>query len=582
MKRIFQILTKFVNLGVVDGLSIEDAQKVRLTNILTMLPMPLTAFYFLYGLYYGLSFLWAICAFLLLGIFAVVFVNYKKKYVLAKSISFYVYALGVFLIHNSTNIGYCVTNFFFMLFISHEIMYDVKKQIRAFLPTIIFTFISAVACFLVPQYYFFNAVFGEKVLILLQMSIYTFTLLMGGVYMAIVINMHRLTEKKLLDVMQGFEKANKAKSVFLSNMSHELRTPLNGIIGTTNLLMHETASTSQKKYYDVLMHTSDHMLHLINHILDFSKINESKINLDRNIFNLKHTLTKLCRVYVAQDIKEHVSFKFEIDAALDKEVISDDLRIKQILFNLLSNAFKFTKKGTITLKVVVLKSNDEKMAVRFSVSDTGIGIKPEQFEKIFESFEQADNSTTRNFGGTGLGLSISKQLVGLFGSNLQIESEYQKGSTFWFDAELEINKTVISQETEVVNARDLHGVKVLVAEDNKINRMVLLTFLKKWNVQFTETVNGLHALEEFSKNSYDLILMDLEMPEMDGYSAIKEIRKVDSLIPVIAFTAALYDNMGADLMNKGFNDYLHKPFNPTDLYNKISKYSPSLGLELAS
>lgn len=582
MKRIFQILNKLVNLGVVDGLSIEDAQKVRLTNILTLLPMPLTAFYFLYGLYFGLGFLWAICAFLMLGIFAVVFVNYKKKYVLAKSISFYVYAMGVFLIHNSTNIGYCVTNFFFMLFISHEIMYDVKKQIRAFLPTIIFTFISAVACFVVPQYFFFNAVFDDKVLIILQMSIYTFTLLMGGVYMAIVINMHRLTEKKLLDVMQGFEKANKAKSVFLSNMSHELRTPLNGIIGTTNLLMHETASTSQKKYYDVLMHTSDHMLHLINHILDFSKINESKINLDRNIFNLKHTLTKLCRVYVAQDIKEQVSFKFEIDSALDREVISDDLRIKQILFNLLSNAFKFTKSGTITLKVVVLKSEDEKMAVRFSVSDTGIGIKPEQFEKIFESFEQADNSTTRNFGGTGLGLSISKQLVGLFGSNLQIESEYQKGSTFWFDAVLEINKTVVTQEVEIINAKDLHGVKVLVAEDNKINRMVLLTFLKKWNVQFTETVNGLHALEEFNKNAYDLILMDLEMPEMDGYTAIKEIRKVDSLIPVIAFTAALYDNMGADLTNKGFNDYLHKPFNPTDLYNKILKYSPSLALELAS
>ncbi len=582
MKSIFQILNKLANLGVVDGLSIEDAQKVRLTNILTLLPMPLTAFYFVYGLYNGLNFLWAICAFLILGIFAVVFVNYKKKYVLAKSISFYVYAIGVFLIHNSTNIGYCVTNFFFMLFISHEIMYDVKKQIRAFLPTIIFTFFAALACFIVPQYFFFHSVFNNQVLIILQMSIYAFTLIMGGVYMGIVINMHRLTEKKLLDVMTGFEKANKAKSVFLSNMSHELRTPLNGIIGTTNLLMHETASTSQKKYYDVLMHTSDHMLHLINHILDFSKINESKINLDRNIFNLKHTLTKLCRVYVAQDIKEQVSFKFEIDSALDKEVISDDLRIKQILFNLLSNAFKFTKSGTITLKVVVLKSDDEKLAVRFSVSDTGIGIKPEQFEKIFESFEQADNSTTRNFGGTGLGLSISKQLVGLFGSNLQIESEYKKGSTFWFDAELEINKTVVTQEAEVRNAKDLHGVKVLVAEDNKINRMVLLTFLKKWNVQYTETVNGLHALEEFNKNSYDLILMDLEMPEMDGYTAIKEIRKVDSLIPVIAFTAALYDNMGADLTNKGFNDYLHKPFNPTDLYNKILKYSPSLALEIAS
>ncbi len=576
IKRILQILNIVSNVGIVKGLSIEEGQKVRLTNILTLLPMPLTLFYFGFGLYYGLTFLWGICAFLMVGIFFVVFINYKKKYMLAKSVSFYVYGLAVFLIHNSTNIGNCVTNFFFMLFISHEIMYDVRNQFKAFLPTIIFTFISAMACFLVPQYFFFSGVFEPDVIQLLQMSIYVFTLLMGGVYMGIVINMHRLTEKKLLNVMLGFEKANKAKSVFLSNMSHELRTPLNGIIGTTNLLMHETATSSQKKYYDVLMHTSDHMLHLINHILDFSKINEAKINLDRNIFNLKHTLTKLSRVYVAQDTKENVSFKFEIDTALDKEIISDDLRLKQVLFNLLSNAFKFTKAGTITLKAVLLNTDEDKITVRFSVKDTGIGIKPEQIEKIFESFEQADNSTTRNFGGTGLGLSISKQLVGLFGSNLQVESEYQKGSTFWFDADLEINKTINTQLVEEVNTKNLNGVKILVAEDNKINRMVLLTFLKKWNVQFTETVNGLEALEEYRKTPYDLILMDLEMPEMDGYTAIKEIRKIDGSIPVIAFTAALYDDMGEDLKTKGFNDYLHKPFNPKDLYNKISQYATDL------
>jgi signal transduction histidine kinase/ActR/RegA family two-component response regulator len=581
MKRILQILNNIVNIGLSDVLSIEDAQKVRLTNILTLLPMPLAAYYFFFGLYQGLTFLWGICAFLLLGIFFVVFANHKKRYAAAKSISFYVYGLGVFMIHNSTNLGYCVTNFFFMLFISHEIMYDVKKQFKTFLPTIIFTFIAAIACFLAPRYIFFQSVFEHNVLHILQMSIYSFTLLMGGVYMGIVIKMHTLTEKKLTQAYQGFEKANKAKSDFLSNMSHELRTPLNGIIGTTNLLMHERASESQKKYYDVLMHTSDHMLHLINHILDFSKINESKINLDRNIFNLKHTLIKICRVCVAQDTKEGVSFNFEIAPELDKEIISDDLRLKQILFNLLSNAFKFTKNGTVSFKAVLLTANTEKITIRFSVQDTGIGIKPEQFEKIFESFEQADNSTTRNFGGTGLGLSISKQLVGLFGGNLQIESEYQKGSTFWFDIDVELNKAIVPHETEPVSAKNLNGVRVLVAEDNKVNRMVLLTFLKKWNVQFTETENGLLALEEYRKNEYDLILMDLEMPEMDGYTAIKEIRKLDNATPVIAFTAALYDNMAADLKNKGFNDYLHKPFNPIDLYNKISKYATVAAPSLA-
>ncbi len=573
LNRLLQILQNISNLGVTTNASIEDAQKIRLTNILSLLPMPMAAFYFVFGLSNGVVFLWGICLFLMVGIFIVVYVNYKQKYQLAKSISFYVYALGVFLIYNSTNIGYCVTNFFFMLFISHEIIYDVRKHLKAFLPTIIFTFLAAMACFILPQYLFFSSNFDAGVLKILQLSIYIFTLLMGAVYMGIVINMHRITEKKLLNVMQGFEKVNKAKSVFLSNMSHELRTPLNGIIGTTNLLMHEKASPSQKKYYDVLMHTSDHMLHLINHILDFSKINEAKINLDRNVFNLKHTLTKLCRVFKAQDVEENISFVFEIDPELDKDIISDDLRLKQILFNLLSNAFKFTKKGTITLQALLIKADDKKMTVRFLVKDTGIGIKPEQIVKIFESFEQADNSTTRNFGGTGLGLSISKQLVGLFGTSLNVESQFQVGSTFWFETELELSNTVVHQQVDEGNNKNLKGVKILVAEDNKVNRMVLLTFLNKWKIEYTETVHGLHALEEFRKDNFDLVLMDLEMPEMDGYTAIKEIRKIDGAIPVIAFTAALYDNMGEDLKSKGFDDYLHKPFNPKDLFQKIAMYA---------
>lgn len=319
------------------------------------------------------------------------------------------------------------------------------------------------------------------------------------------------------------------------------------------------------------------MLHLINHILDFSKINEGKINLDKNTFNLKHTIAKLCRVYLAQNTQESVQFSFEIDDTLDMSVIGDDLRLKQILFNLLSNSFKFTKKGNIILRAKSIKTTIENISIKFSVEDTGIGIKPDQFKKIFESFEQADTSTTRNFGGTGLGLSISKELVKLFGSHLKVESEYKKGSIFYFDIELAINKEVINYETNLSDAdKKMTGLNILVAEDNKINMMVLLTFLKRWDVNFTEVTNGSLALKEFKKNDFDLILMDLEMPIMDGYTAIHEIRKLDPNIPVIAFTAALYDNMITDLKQKGFDDYMHKPFNPIDLYNKISKYQFSL------
>jgi signal transduction histidine kinase len=573
MKILLKTLYSMANLGVEKSLPIEDVQKIRLTNILAILPVPICIYFLIIGLYNGFTFLWMVCIFLMLGIACVLFINYKQKYITAKAVSFFLYSFCVFIIHNSININYSVICFFFPIFISYEIIYDVKKHFNYFLPNILFTALCAIACFLVPKYLLFQTILPGNISGIVEMSVLIFALVLGALYMYIVISIHMQTEKKLINAMKGYEIANKAKEEFLSNMSHELRTPLNGIIGTTNLLMHEPATPSQQKYYDVLRHTSDHMLHLVNHILDFSKINEGKLNLDRNIFNLKHIITKLCSVYSAQNTQEQVVFNFEIDEELNKDVISDDLRLKQILFNLLSNAFKFTKKGTITLRSILLSSTNEKMFIRFSVQDTGIGIQPEQLGKIFESFEQADSSTTRNFGGTGLGLSISKQLVGLMGGKLQVESEYKKGSTFFFDLEFEINNTAVAKEIEQENIKNLNGLRILVAEDNKVNMMVLLSFLKKWNVQFTDTVNGMQAMEHYKKSDYDLILMDLEMPEMDGYSAIQEIRKLDTTTPVIAFTAALYDGMATDLKSKGFDDYLHKPFNPTDLYNKISRYS---------
>jgi len=227
--------------------------------------------------------------------------------------------------------------------------------------------------------------------------------------------------------------------------------------------------------------------------------------------------------------------------------------------------------------VSVVEEVNQHMTILFSVKDTGVGIRPEQLEKIFESFEQADNSTTRNFGGTGLGLSICRELVKLFNSKLCVKSEPGKGSEFYFTitADLNIESTVV---TEAVpgSIKDLKGLKILVAEDNNVNMLVLRNFLKKWNVSFDEVTNGAEALDRFNKNDYDIILLDIEMPVMDGYTALHEIRKMDTSIPVVAFTAAFYDNMHEDLLSRGFSDHIHKPFRPNDLYEKISAYMPLL------
>jgi signal transduction histidine kinase/CheY-like chemotaxis protein len=571
MNNIFNIYKKITSAGVIEGQKLEDIQRIRLTNILAIIPIAIYVYFIIWGLISNYYFPVYMGITVTTGSIIGLYLNYKHHYGIAKIILFSTCSLIVITTYNCLNIDYSVLTFYFPLFIAYEMVFDVQKEMKYFIPAFCFTILTALACFVLPKYLFYQYDMEHHLMVQSITLNYIFSLTLSILFVLVIVKMHVKTQTKMLAALDTAERANKAKSEFLSNISHELRTPLNGIIGSTNLLLHEQATASQKKYYDVLQHTSEHMLHLINHILDFSKITEGKINLDSNVFNMKHLIAKLCRVYLAQNTNEQVSFNFDIDDDLNLEVISDDLRLKQILLNLLSNAFKFTKKGSINFTVSTLEKTADTLKIRFAVTDTGIGIKESQIQKIFESFEQADNSTTRNFGGTGLGLSISKQLVALFSSELKIKSTLGEGSTFYFDITTKINHAPVHTYVDT-NFKDLAGLKILVAEDNKVNMLVLLTFLRKWNVNFTEVVNGALAVDMHSNKSFDLILMDLEMPEMDGYTAIKEIRKTDSKIPVIAFTAALYDRMDIDLKQKGFNDYLHKPFNPTDLYNKISHY----------
>ncbi len=573
MKSLKSYLNKLANLGVNHSSKIEEVQRTKLVNILGAIPILIYLFFIIFGylnnyffpVYVGIS--------LIICVSIGLYFNYIGKLSFAKIIIFSSNSLSVLVIYNCLNIDYSILCYFFPLIMAYEIIFDAKSEKNFFIPSFLITITCLFACFLLPKGILY---FYEIPNDLMQQSImlnYIGPLVLSVAFLFTIIKIHGETQGKLIRAREDSENANRAKSVFLSNMSHELRTPLNGIIGATNLLMYEPASESQKKYYEILQHTSDHMLNLINQILDFSKINESKINLDKNTFNLKHIVTKLSRVLKAQNTHEEIQFYFEIDDALDREVISDDLRLKQILLNLLSNAFKFTKEGTITLTAKLLHEANNNLYIRFTVSDTGIGIAQDKLSNIFESFEQADNTTTRNFGGTGLGLSISKQLVSLFGSTLKVESELNKGSTFTFDIIVELSKAIEINLEEGNKKKDLKGLKILVAEDNQVNMMVLLTFLKKWNANYTEVNNGHSALEKYNNNNYDIILMDLEMPIMDGYTAISEIRKKDKTTPVIAFTAALYDGMASDLQNKGFTGFIHKPFNPKDLYEKVIHFS---------
>ncbi len=383
----------------------------------------------------------------------------------------------------------------------------------------------------------------------------------------------KMTQFELMKAKQKAESASRAKSRFLSNMSHELRTPLNGIIGASNLLLQEQHLPDQASHLEILKFSSEHMMVLINEILDFNKIESGRFELERAPVNIRHFLKKLETSFSVQAFGKGLLFLVDIDEGLEQEFLTDETRLNQVLSNLLSNAIKFTHKGGITLGAKKLSSSSKKSLIQFVVQDTGIGIPAHKQQEVFDSFTQADTDTTRKYGGTGLGLAISKRLVNLFAGELQLISEEGKGSHFSFTLELEINenaKHYINNEN-VKHLPAFKKLKVLIAEDNFVNMAVARRFLVKWGIEVHEAVNGREAVEKCRANHYDLVLIDLEMPEMDGITALAEIRKTEPSMPAIAFTATVYEDMKTHLLTKGFMEVVPKPFRPEDLHSKIQK-----------
>ena len=382
----------------------------------------------------------------------------------------------------------------------------------------------------------------------------------------------KMAEFELMKAKEKAEAAARTKSRFLSNMSHELRTPLNGIIGASNLLLQEEHLPMQKQHLDILKFSSEHMMMLINDILDYNKMEAGKVELADVPVNIKEFMQKVASQFSPQITSKGLEFTIDIDDRLDAEFFTDETRLNQVLSNLLSNSIKFTHRGTITMAVRKLFSSSAKSTLQFIVMDTGIGIPKNKHKEIFDSFTQADVNTTRKYGGTGLGLAITKRIVNMFNSDLLLESEEGKGSAFHFTVELKIceNRKRYINEDNIKHLHSLEGVRVLIAEDNPVNLSIAKRFLTKWGIKLTEAYNGREAITQFKKGSFDLLLIDLEMPEMDGATASREIRKMNSSIPAVAFTAAVYDNMQADLLQKGFTDFIHKPFRPEELHSKIS------------
>ena len=356
------------------------------------------------------------------------------------------------------------------------------------------------------------------------------------------------------------EDALKAKQQFLSNMSHEIRTPMNAIIGFTNVLLKSELNSQQKECVNAVKTSGNSLIVIINDILDLAKVNAGKMNFEENPLNLNQTIFEIFHLFVVKCERKKIELVQNIDSAIPKIILGDDIRLRQIFLNLISNAIKFTEKGTITLDIKILDQN--------------IGIPENKLDTIFDNFEQAFDATSRLYGGTGLGLAIVKQLVELQGGKLFVKSKLGKGSTFGFSMSFKNTTLEIPVESAIQlnENNNLTNVKVLVAEDMPLNQLLIKMILEDFGLECDIAENGKIAIDKLQNNTYDIVLMDIQMPEMNGFEATEFIRKkMKSKIPIIALTADVTTIDIKKSLEIGMNDYISKPIDEKLLYNKINE-----------
>ncbi|WP_158638338.1 ATP-binding protein [Panacibacter ginsenosidivorans] len=373
---------------------------------------------------------------------------------------------------------------------------------------------------------------------------------------------------------QKAEDASLAKSQFLSTMSHEIRTPLNAVIGLTHLMLKNEPRKDQEDELKIMLFSANNLLSIVNDILDFNKIEAGKIHFECIETNVHDIIKNIAGGFKTYADEKGINLIVEPDKSLDVTVLADPTRTSQVLTNLVHNAIKFTSKGSVTISCKVEERNNSVISILFSVKDTGIGIPPEKQRIIFDQFTQADSSTSRSFGGTGLGLSICKSILEKQGCRMQLQSEENKGTEFFFVQSFPVCKKIeaVIKPVTVDNNKPFLGIHILLVEDSEFNIIVATRFLQAWGAEIDVAQNGQEAIDKFDEEKHKLILMDLHMPVMDGRDATIQLRKQGAKVPIIALTASIYADENKKVIACGANDIVVKPFEPESFRNKLMQY----------
>ena len=414
-----------------------------------------------------------------------------------------------------------------------------------------------------------------SIVLIAILSLLSFSLYKNNKIRTFTYKLLQAKNKELTEQKEKAEFASKARSEFLSTVSHELRTPLNAINGITYLLLQEKPKTSQLNYLKSLEFSGNYLLSFINDILEINRLESNNVHVEKIKFNLVELVNNINQSFSGFISKNNINFKLDLDIKGNENLIGDPTKLSQILINLINNSIKFTKNGEVILKIKTVKEKDNKITLKFVVQDNGIGIPEDKIANIFDSFSQGSVEINRTYGGTGLGLSIVKKIIELLDSEIHLESKVNKGTKFYFNLDFDKSdlKTISSIETnQIISHENLKGKRVLLVEDNKINQMITKKMVENKGMICTIIDNGEDSIVAMENNKFDMVLMDVHLPGINGTVATAEIRKFDTITPIIALTAISLNENREMLLSYGMNDVVTKPFAPEHFYNVISSY----------